>query len=146
MPLFHSFSVLAFPCTAQGVGFNLRSAFFRAIKIGDWVCEFIWLPHTLQPVQCFSGASTPVSNFTLKSANLLSAIEHFLAFSARPCIPHPAFALKTGKTCCPIPTALTCHHQYRAVIPGRLPFLAVSAYSFSKYPYKQHVPESHVSK
>lgn len=146
MPLFHSFSVLAFSCAAQGVGHSLRSAIFRAIKIGDWVCEFIWPPHTLQPVQYCSGASTPVSDFTLKSANLLSIIEHFLAFSTRSCIPHPAFALKTGKTCCPIPTASTCHHQCRAVIPGRRPLLTVSAYSFSKYPYKQHVPESHVSK
>lgn len=134
MPLFHSFSVLAFPCTAQGVGFNLRSAFFRAVKIGDWVCEFIWLPHTLQPVQCFSGASTPVSNFTLKSANLLSAIEHFQAFSALSCLPPLIFTLKISKTCCPIPTALTYHHQHQAVIPGGRSFLTVSAYSFSQYP------------
>ena len=120
MPLFHSFSVLAFPCTAQGVGFNLRSAFFRAIKIGDWVCEFIWLPHTLQPVQCFSGASTPVSNFTLKSANLLSAIEHFQAFSALSCLPPLIFTLKISKTCCPIPTALTYHrHSWWTVISDR---------------------------
>ena len=130
MLLFHSFSVLAFPCTAQGVGFNLRSAFFRAIKIGDWVCEFIWLPHTLQPVQCFSGASTPVSDFTLKSANLLSAIEHFQAFSALSCLPPLIFTLKISKTCCPIPTALTYHHQHQTVIPGGRSFLTVSAYSF----------------
>lgn len=145
MPLFHSFSVLAFPCTTQGVGFNLQSAFFRAIKIGDWVCEFIWLPHTLQPVQYCSGASTPVSDFTLKSANLLSIIEHFLAFSTRSCIPHPAFALKTGKTCCPIPTASTYHHQHQAVIPGGRSLLTVSAYSFSQYPYRQQDPDSQVS-
>ena len=127
MPLFHSFSVLAFPCTSQGVGFNLRSAFFRAIKIGDWVCEFIWLPHTLQPVQCFSGASTPVSDFTLKSANLLSVIEHFQAFSALSCLPPLIFTLKISKTCCPIPTALTYHHQHQAVIPGGRSLLTVSA-------------------
>lgn len=129
-----------------GRRFQSTKCFLSCHKIGDWVCEFIWLPHTLQPVQYCSGASTPVSDFTLKSANLLSIIEHFLAFSTRSCIPHPAFALKTGKTCCPIPTASTCHHQCRAVIPGRRPLLTVSAYSFSKYPYKQHVPESHVSK
>ena len=145
MPLFHSFSVLAFPCTSQGVGFNLRSAFFRAIKIGDWVCEFIWLPHTLQPVQCFSGASTPVSDFTLKSANLLSAIEHFQAFSALSCLPPLIFTLKISKTCCPIPTALTYHHQHQAVIPGGRSFLTVSAYSFSQYPYRQQDPDSQVS-
>lgn len=145
MPLFHSFSVLAFPCATQGVGFNLRSAFFRAIKIGDWVCEFIWLPHTLQPVQCFSGASTPVSNFTLKSANLLSAIEHFQAFSALSCLPPLIFTLKISKTCCPIPTALTYHHQHQAVIPGGRSLLTVSAYSFSQYPYRQQDPDSQVS-
>lgn len=131
MPLFRSFSVPAFPCTAQGVVLVLRSAYFRAIKIGDWVCEFIWLPHTLQPVQCCSGASTPVSDFTLKSANLLSDIEHFLAFSTRSCLPPLIFALKISKTCYLIPTALTCHHQHQAVIPGGRSFLTVSAVLFA---------------
>nr|DAE03065.1 MAG TPA: hypothetical protein [Siphoviridae sp. ct2QJ10] len=82
------------------------------------------------PVQYFSGASPPVSGFSLKPANLFYYIGHFLAFSAL-VIPPSVFSLKADKTCCTSPIA-NLSHQYRTVIPDRRSFLTVSTIYFLK--------------
>lgn len=70
-------------------------------------CAFFKRIHTLRRRVSFWPCLS-LSDFTLKPANLLSIIEHFLAFSTLSCTPPPAFTLKPGKTCCPIPIAVLC--------------------------------------